>query len=194
MPVLQNAFSNSGWTVAANIGSADAGDAYGGAAAWAPRSRRVQLAGGAAWLARVGASDGITWGARIMAPVPVLGGRDGAVGVAAFAGAGGASAGDTLDLRVPVGATVGYRRALSAHRAIAIYASPIVTWSRVTGGDVERATSTVFRYAIGLDVALTPVIGITLGVESGSDPGAGRPGPRGNVYGIGLSYALSRVP
>ncbi len=194
MPVLQNAFSNPGWTIAANIGTADAGDAYGVAGAWAPRSGTVQVSAGAGWLARVGGADGVTWGLRIMAPVPVLGPRDGGLGLAAFAGVGGASPSDTLELRAPVGATIGYRRAIANGRTISLYGSPLVAWSRTTGGAASGETSTVFRYTIGLDVAVTNRIGVTLGYEGGSDPRPDRPGPRGTIYGVGVSYAIAPLP
>ena len=187
-PVLQNAFLNPGFTVAANFGTGSDANAFGGAVAWAPSSGRMQLSGGAALFdPDVGSSD-VTWGARVMAPIPKISRPN--IGVAAFAGIGGLSANGATTLRVPVGVSVGYRRALRGGRGVSGYVAPFYSWSRVSA---DGATSAgLFRVSFGVDVAILPALGATVGFETGSTASAGEPGPTGSLFGIGLSYALRR--
>jgi hypothetical protein len=190
-PVLQNAFGNPGITVAANFGIGNDVKGYGGAAAWAPGSARFQLSAGAGVLDpdRADAERAFAWGARAM--VPVLRRAAGALGLAAFAGVGGTKSGGVTQLAVPVGAAVGYRRALGASRVISLYAAPFYNQVRVSG-DGGSETGGTFRVSAGLDVALIPALGLTAGYETGATAKDGDPGPQGGVFGVGVSYALRR--
>jgi hypothetical protein len=188
-PVLQNAFLNPGLTVAANFGTGNDAKAYGGAVAWAPQAGRVQLSGGAALVDLDVGSSRVTWGARAMAPIPKV--SRPAVGVAAFAGIGGLSANGATTLRVPVGVSVGYRRALGRGRGISGYVAPFYSWSRLKAGGATNSAG-LFRVSFGVDVAVLPALGATMGYETGSKASAGEPGPTGGLFGVGLSYALRR--
>jgi hypothetical protein len=188
-PVIQNAFLNPGFTVAANFGTGDDANAFGGAVAWAPTSGRAQLSGGAALFDPDAGSSHVTWGARLMAPIPKISRPN--IGVAAFAGIGGLSANGATTLRVPVGASVGYRRELRGGRGVSGYVAPFYSWSRVKADGVTSSAG-LFRISFGVDVAILPSLGATVGYETGSTAGAGEPGPTGGLFGIGLSYALRR--
>jgi hypothetical protein len=153
-PVLQNAFSNPGFTIAANYGTGGDASAYGGAVAWAPRRAVVQLSGGAV-------------------------------------GVGGLSASGATTLRVPAGVSIGYRRALGRDRGVSGYVAPFYSWSRLKA-DGATDSAGRFRISFGVDVAVLPALGLTVGYETGSEARAGEPGPTGGLFGIGLSYALRR--
>jgi hypothetical protein len=149
----------------------------------------MQLSGGAALFdPDVGSSD-VTWGARVMAPIPKV--SRPSIGVAAFAGIGGLSVNGATTLRVPVGVSVGYRRALGRGRGISGYVAPFYSWSRLKDGGVTSSAG-LFRVSFGVDVAILPALGATVGYETGSKAGADEPGPTGGLFGIGLSYALRR--
>jgi hypothetical protein len=188
-PVLQNAFLNPGFTIAANFGTGSDANAYGGAVAWAPRAGRVQLSGGAALFDPDVGSSRVTWGVRAMAPIPKI--SRPAVGVAAFAGIGGLSANGATTLRVPLGVSVGYRRALRRARGISGYVAPFYSWSHLKAAGATNSAG-LFRVSFGVDVAILPILGATVGYETGGKASAGEPGPTGGLFGIGLSYALRR--
>lgn len=211
VPVLQNGFSNPGITVAANYGTAKGVRGFGIAAAWAPVSGRFQVSGGVGGydpdedLLGVdcvanpsspvcgAASTWFTYGGRVAVPLTRLTGN-GSFGVAPFAGLGAANGKTVAFMHVPVGVAAGYRRALGATRAISVYGSSFYGWTRLTS-DVEGAETVskgLIRFSGGLDVALTPGFGVTIGYEAGAKPDAGEPGPTGSIFGIGLSYAFRR--
>jgi hypothetical protein len=118
----------------------------------------------------------------------------GSFGVAPFAGLGAASRNGVSVMHVPVGVAAGYRRALGSTRAISVYGSSFYGWNRMTSDaeGAEAISKGVFRLSGGLDVALTPGFGVTIGYEAGAKADAGEPGPTGSVFGIGLSYAFRR--
>ncbi|MGH7719438.1 MAG: hypothetical protein ACREON_11420 [Gemmatimonadaceae bacterium] len=190
VPVVQSPFAGSGFTVAANFGTTDGANTYGLAASWAPANGRFLLSGGAGALDPDAGDAAVTWGMRAM--VPVMGVRGGSVGVAAFGGLGGASESGVTELRVPVGVTAGYRRALGASRGAAVYVTPFYSWARLSGNEGDARSAGVFRVSLGIDVAVLPSLGVTLGYETGDEASAGDPGPVGGVFGVGLSYALQR--
>ena len=192
VPVLQNAFSNPGFTVAANFGTGDDATTYGAAAAWAPAGGRVQVSGGLGLYDPDGSDGRLTWGVRAAAPLPLPGGLTaGGFGVALFGGLGGASADGATALRVPLGVGLGYRRALGARRGVSGYVTPFYSWTRVSSGDASTSEG-IFRISFGLDVAVLPELGVTLGYELGGEAGPGEPGPTGGLFGVGVSYALRR--
>lgn len=188
-PVLQNAFSNPGITVGVNYGTAKSIRGYGLATAWAPANGRFQVSAG------IGAFDPDsdkrwpTYGGRVAVPLTRWTGS-GNFGVAPFAGIGTASRDDVTLLHIPAGVAAGYRRALGTTRAISVYASPFYSWNRVSAAGSESGG--LFRISGGVDVAVTPAIGLTLGYESGAEADPGEPGASSGSFGIGLSYAFRR--
>ena len=193
LPVLQNGFSNPGITVAVNYGTAEGVRGYGLAAAWAPVSGRFQVSGGGGGYDPDEGKAWFTYGGRVGVPLTKLTGN-GSFGVAPFAGLGAASRQGIAIMHLPVGIAAGYRRALGDTRAISVYGSSFYGWTRLTSDapDVETVSNGVIRFSGGLDVALTPGLGVTVGYEAGAKADAGEPGPTGSVFGIGLSYAFGR--
>jgi hypothetical protein len=193
LPVLQNGFSNPGITVAVNYGTAEGVRGYGLAAAWAPVSGRFQVSGGGGGYDPDEGKAWFTYGGRVGVPLTKLTGN-GSFGVAPFAGLGAASRQGIAIMHLPVGIAAGYRRALGDTRAISVYGSSFYGWTRLTNEapDVETVSNGVIRFSGGLDVALTPGLGVTVGYEAGAKADAGEPGPTGSVFGIGLSYAFGR--
>lgn len=194
LPVLQNAFVGPGFAAAVNGGGGSGGSAYAAALGWAPRSARFQVSVGVGAVVSEGETGG-AFGARVA--VPVFSMMNGALGVAGFAGVGGGQGPRLPAARVglgqaPVGAAVGYRRAIGATRGFSIYAAPFFGYFRNDFGDSTSSTG-LFRIAIGGDFALTRAIGLTAGVEGGGQSkGTGRPGPAGVIWGAGVSYAIGR--
>jgi hypothetical protein len=193
VPVLQNGFSNPGVTAAVNYGTAENIRGYGLAAAWAPVSGRFQVSGGIGGYDRDEGKTWLTYGGRVGVPLTMFTGT-GNFGVAPFAGLGAASREGIGIMHLPVGVAAGYRRALGATRAISVYGSSFYDWTRVTSDveDVETVSKGLIRFSAGLDVAVTPRFGLTVGYEAGATADDGEPGPTGSVFGIGLSYAFRR--
>ena len=189
VPVLQNAFVNPGVTLGVNLASSSEARVYGGALAWVPGSGRLQLSVGVGSLDPDEGSAEATWGARAMLPIPRIGTRS--LGVAAFVGVGGLSAGDATETRIPIGASVGYRGTLGKSRAISAYVAPFLNYSRLKH-DTVSVSKSLLRVSIGVDVAIVRQLGLTVGYEWGGRAPAGNPGPAGGRFGVGLSYALRR--
>jgi hypothetical protein len=122
---------------------------------------------------------------------------NGNLGIAAFAGVGGAqgpklaSGQRTGYGQAPIGASVGYRRALGASRAISFYGAPFYGYFRNDFGNATKSTG-LFRLSIGGDFALTRALGLTVGVETGQNRRAGDAGPSAAMWGGGVSYAFGR--
>jgi hypothetical protein len=194
LPVLQNAFVGPGFAAAVNGGGGSGSSAYAAALAWAPRSARFQISIGAGVHRSEGETGG-AFGARVA--VPVFSMMNGNLGVAAFGGVGGAR-GPTIDgSRVglgyaPVGAAIGYRRALGATRGFSVYAAPFFGFFRSDFGDAGSESTGLFRVSVGADFAVTRAIGVTAGIEAGASGGDDGPGPSGVVWGAGVSYAFGR--
>lgn len=182
LPVLQNAFANSGIAVGLNAGTAPEGQAYALAAGWG--RGRIILGGGIGMTAATG-DNGLAYGARLAVPVWSMAG--GSIGFAAFAGAGGAVAKDANIVQVPLGASVGWRRALGRTRGFSVYAAPHYAWIRDSRVDSAAVTGGRFRAAVGLDVGITPRLGVTLGVEGGQGRVKGV-GADGTSAGLGVSW------
>jgi len=200
-PVLQNAWATPGIVGAVNIAGGSDATVYAAAAAWSPGSGSYQLSGGGGYQTRTGYGSGGVYGFRVA--VPFLGGASSAFGLAAFAGAGGGtgathrtilipSGAVVLDSSVstgqfPVGAALGYRRAIGSNHGVSVYATP--SYVLFSGGTESDG---IFRAAIGADVGITSSIGATAGVEFGQTRPRGFGGPSGTSYGVGVSYALGR--
>ena len=197
VPTLQNAWANPGFTFAVNAGTGGGSQALAGAAAWAPRSGRFQLSAGVGARKSDEGGQGTAYGFR--AAMPVFSFAGGALGVAGFAGVGGAFEPDATfgtDVggtytQVPVGVGLGYRKAFSFIRGVSIYGTPFYSYNRLTVGD-SSASAGLFRVSVGADVGITNRIGVTAGAEFGGSADAGDPGPTGAVYGVGVSFALGR--
>jgi hypothetical protein len=190
VPVLQNAFANAGLTIAVNYGRSDDLQAYAGALAWAPSSARFQVTAGFGSIDPKVGDRSNAWGARASVPITqtMMGGK---VGVGAFAGVGGASQDDVSLLHVPVGATISFRARLGERRGISFYAAPFYSWTRASIGD-ESDTKGLVRASFGVDVAVVPALGITVGYELGQTADADEPGATGGMFGVGVSFALRR--
>ena len=188
-PVLQNAWVTPGIVVAANAGGGSDGSVYAAAASWAPSAGRFQLAGGGGITSRSGGDGRGVFGARIAFPMMQLMG--GAVGLAGFVGVGGGSGtGDdttAVETGVPAGVGIGYRRSLGSTRGFSVYATPHYLWASGKAGNTG-----LIRVAAGLDVGLSPRIGITGGIEMGQSADEGEVGPTGTLYGVGFSFVLGR--
>lgn len=193
LPVLQNAFVGPGLAAALNAGGGGDGTVYAAALGWAPRSARFQVSVGAGALIADGETGG-AFGARVAVPVFSL--MNGNLGIAAFGGLGGAQGPRVQGGRVglgqaPVGAAVGYRRALGQTRGFSVYAAPFFAYFRSDFGDSTKSAS-LFRIAIGSDFALTRAIGLTAGLEAGAARTGNGAGPDGVIWGAGVSYAFGR--
>jgi hypothetical protein len=193
LPVLQNAFVGPGLAAAVNVGGGSGASAYAAALAWAPRSGRLQVSlGGGAFV-----SSGSTGGAfGLRAAMPVFSLMNGNLGIAAFAGIGGAQGPREARGRaglgqVPVGAAVAYRRALGATRGFSVYAAPFFEYFRSDFGEAGNESAGLFRVSVGGDFAVTRKIGVTAGLETGAARDDG-PGPSGLLWGVGVSYAFGR--
>lgn len=190
-PVLQNAFANPGLAVAVNFGSGTGQSFFGAAGAWGLGSGRIQVSGVAGGQRANGSSRG-AYGGRLAAAVWSSSG--GALGVAGFAGVGGASSTRLKGVltnpavtSVPVGLTVGYRRPLGATRGVSAYASPLYRWTRTdSSGTIVSAGS--MRGAVGLDFAFSQSLGITVGGEFGGQKGNAGTG----LFGVGISFVPGR--
>ncbi len=188
-PVLQNAFTNRGFTVGVDFGSGNDLSSYGAAVAWAPMSAKYALSGGIAYLDPKFGSGTATYGARLMVPVFH---RFPQFGVAPFVGMGGATRDGVTAWQIPLGIAAGYRRALGASgRAISGYVSPFYSWGRVRENG-QTSTHGLFRVSFGVDAAVLPQVGVTLGYETGAKAGVGEAGATGGIFGLGISYALHR--
>src|SRR4029079_18825958 len=97
---------------------------------------RLQLGGGLGFETRTGRSSRAAYGARVAIP---LGAASSSFGFAAFAGVGGGAAGtnatappnpggvvfpDTTasSLQIPVGASIGWRKAIGSSHGVSVYA------------------------------------------------------------------------
>ncbi len=185
-PVLQNAFVNPGITAGVDFGAGDNLKSFGGAVAWSPLSGKYQLSGGAAYLDPKGGSGTATYGARLM--VPVYGGSS-AFGVAPFVGMGGTNLNGVNDWQIPLGVSAGYRRALSNGRGVSAFVAPFYSWARARENGVTQ-THGLFRVSVGVDAAVLPSLGVTVGYETGANAGEGEAGATGGLFGVGVSYAL----
>jgi hypothetical protein len=190
VPVLQNAFANPGLTIGINYGKGDDSKAYAGAISWAPASARFQVTGGFGAFEPDGADRASAWGARASVPITqtMMAGK---LGIGAFAGVGGASQNAVSLLNVPVGASVSWRTRLGERRGISLYAAPFYSWTRVKA-DEESQNKGLLRASLGVDVAVVPSLGITVGYELGQKAGEDEPGATGGTFGVGISYALRR--
>lgn len=189
LPVLQNGFSNSGITVAGNYGRSSDLVGYGAAVAWAPASGRFQLSAGGGAVTPDGGARATSYGVRAAMPLgSLLGG--GRIGLAPFAGVGGATFEGRRIMQIPVGIGAGFRARLGATRSVAVFATPFYSWTRASGSNIESTRAGLLRVSLGVDVALLPKVGATIGWESGQSAKDGDPGASSSTLGVGLSYVL----
>lgn len=193
LPVLQNAFSNPGIAVAGNFANGTGQSFYGVAAGYGLGSGRLQLSGAAGVQRANGATRG-AYGGRVAAMLWSSSG--GALGAGAFGGLGGATrtrdASGTTNAAVmilPLGVSVGYRRALGASRGISGYVSPLYRWTRAQT-DIATTTTGTIGGAAGVDFAISQSFGATIGAEFGKS-GAG-PVKSSSTVGFALSFVPGR--
>jgi hypothetical protein len=188
VPVLQNAWAMPGTVAAINFGGGSDGQAFAVAAAWAPPTGSVQLSGGAGFRNLTGLGNRSAYGLRLAIPI---GPSNRALGFAAFAGLGGGSvnasdadsAASTSE--VPLGAVIGWRRALDAVRGVSIYASP--SYLFLSGGSHSGG---LVRGAVAIDMGITRSFGLTAGIDFGQSRDRAFGGPSGVLFGAGLAYAF----
>jgi hypothetical protein len=196
-PVLQNAWATPGIVGAVNIAGGSDATVYAAAGAWTPVSGRFQLSGGLGYQTRTGGTSGGVYGVRVAMP---FGGASSTFGFAGFAGAGGGGSAKQVDLpgaaaldstpstgQFPVGAAIGWRRAVGSNHGVSVYATPSYVF--FTGGS---KTGGLIRAAVAADVGITSSLGATGGVEFGQTRPRGFGGPSGTSYGLGVSYAFGR--
>ena len=192
-PVLQNAFSNPGLTVAGNYAGGDGTGLLAAAIAFAPGAGRFQFSGGVGRLtteAAAGETDDRTataWGGRLA--FPVFSFATGRGGIALYGGYGSASADTVKQVQAPFGAGAGWRMGLGATRALSVYATGTYLWARQTMGEKEESAGRV-RFAAAADVTVIRNLGLTVGFEGGANAKEGKPGPAGSILGVGLSWAF----
>lgn len=189
IPTLQNAWAAPGGVVAFNFGGGPDGQTYAAAMSYAPSSAKLLFAGGYGWRNGSGTTQNGVYGLRLAFP---FGSKTGSFGFAAFAGVGGGpetTVRDTLSstTQVPIGLSIGWRRFFGGSQGFSIYASPNYVF--YSGG---TANGNLMRVGIGSDIAISPAIGVTLGVDLGGTREAALGGPSGVVYGVGVSYAFKR--
>lgn len=191
VPALQNAFANPGLAVAANVAGGDGQSFLGLAGAYGLGAGRLQ-ASAAAGMQRAARATRGAYGARVAATLWTSSG--GSLGAGAFAGVGGAprtrdEAGVTTNaavLQLPVGITIGYRRPLGARRGFSVYGSPLYRWARSEANAVTTSSGS-FALAAGLDLGITPSLGLTVGGElSRARKGGGPAG--GTLFGGAVSF------
>ena len=187
LPVLQNAFAYPSIAVAANVGYSEDALTLGAAGTWVPSSARYIVSGGAGLLSpEEGDENGFAAGARVAAPIRTF--LDGALGVAGFAGAGGAWFEAFDEVNVAAGVGVGWRRAFGVGRGVSLHTAPHVRWVRNSLEGGSSSTAWLFRISAGVDLTITSSIGATIGVEAGSTSDESAPLMAGTIAGAGLSY------
>lgn len=202
LPVLQGAFPGRGFAVAANVGRASGQPAVLGAAGFGARSGSLHFDLGAGVL--TGGRDGyrsgqFMYGGRLA--VRAVQFFDERVAVTPFAGYGStrakltraarADSGTTVQFEeTPVGAAVGGRIAVGG-RAVALSVAPFYAWYRQSGA-VATDTRGRLRATVSAEVALTPRIGVGLGIETGQTSDSVRPGPQGSLIALSASFAVGR--
>jgi len=197
-PVLQNAWANSGVTVAGDYGNASNASAFAGALAWSPVQSRFQLSAGGGLVRSDSGGSRAGYGARLAIPVRSF--ASGSLGTAIFVGVGVTSRlirQPTATQRVtlssfPIGLAFGFRHSLGSTRGVSVYVSPFYLISRQVGDSLTRPTGGAMRASVGVDATIAPQIGLTVGYEAGAAAANRHPGPIGGVFGIGISYALHR--
>jgi hypothetical protein len=76
-------------------------------------------------------------------------------------------------------------------RGVSIYAAPFYSWTRAKL-EGESTSTGLFRASFGLDVTVVSSLGLTVGYELGQKADDDEPGAGGDVFGVGISYALRR--
>ena len=195
-PALQSAFSSPGLVVAGNFGSSTGQTFYGGAAGYGLGANGRIFLSAAAGAQRANEATRGAYGAR--AAMSVWTSRGGALGASAFAGVGGAMRTKAPDgtttnpqlVSLPLGVSVGYRRAMGQTRGISAYVSPMYKWTRAEADGI-RAASGAMGVAIAGDVALSRSFGLTIGTELGrTGTGTGR--KTTSVLGVAVSFVPRR--
>lgn len=188
LPVLQNAFTNPGFTVAANYGAGGGDFALGLAAAWAPGGGRFQVAGGVGVFRPDADDEYTTAGGRVSVPVAHF--MDGNLGLATFAGAGGAWREGVTLMDVPVGLGIGYRWFVGDGRGASVHLAPMYRFIRHGTAEGTSTQASLFRVAGGVDMTVWRTLGMTVGYEAGTTSQEVPDSPPRGVLGLGLGWAF----
>jgi hypothetical protein len=188
-PTLQNAWVAPGGVVAFNFGGGPEGQTYAAAVSYAPGSAKVLVAGGYGWRNGSGTTQSGVYGLRLAVPFSKA---TSSFGFAAFVGVGGGPQSTVRDTvasttQVPIGLGIGWRRFFGGSQGISVYATPNYVF--YSGG---TANDGLMRVGIGTDIAISPALGVTLGVDLGGTRREILGGPSGVLYGLGVSYAFRR--
>ncbi len=215
-PVLQNVWSTPGVVGAFNVGGGGGTTVYAAALSWTPAMGRVQVIGGTGLATGIGSGSRGAYGIRVAAPLggtsstvgfAVFGGVGGGParttttavsctvfqpGCAVITPTRATSAIFVFDSTtnttiIPVGASIGWRRAVNGSHGISVYASP--TYVFCSGG---TSSGSLFRVGLGIDGGLSSSLGLTGGLEFGGTRPRAIGGPSGVVYGAGISYAFGK--
>lgn len=188
LPVLQSAFANPGITAAMNVGYSRDALGYGLAAAWAPSTARYVLSAGAGAYDVNESGSAPSGGARVSMPLATY--WEEALGLAGFAGAGGAWREEWNQLAVAAGIALAWRREYGVGRGVSLHTAPMVRWMRNSADGESSESAALFRISAGVDVTITRSIGATLGFESGQTRRDAVPGLDRSLAGVGVSYVF----
>lgn len=187
LPVLQNGLVGPGTAIAIDGGVGGGSRAVAGAVSWGPRSGRFQIVGGGGVFE---AATGDYWpgyGARVAIPLRRI--ESLALGIAAFVGIGGGRRDSTSMVRVPAGVAVGWQHPLGATRSISLYAAPFYSWARASVSGRAGTRRNGASVSAGVDLALAPSFGVTVGFEAGARSLPDVTGG-GGLLAAGISYAF----
>jgi hypothetical protein len=214
-PVLQNVWATPGLVGAVNVAGGGGSTVYAAALSWTPGYGNLQVSGGGGWATGIGSSRG-AYGIRVAAPFGGVSSEVGFSVFAGAGAAPSRTTSTTVSCTVirpecavigpvvstsglirfdsttnttviPIGASIGWRRATGGSTGFSIYAAPAYVYY---GGGTN--STGLMRVAIGIDAGFTQNIGVTGGFEFGGTRPQAIGGPSGVVYGLGVSYAFAR--
>lgn len=188
LPVLQNSFTNPGFTVAANYGAGGGAFGLGLAAAWSPGGGRFQVSGGVGIFRPVEGDEYTTAGGRVSVPVRHF--MEGNLGVATFAGAGGAWREGMTMMDVPIGLGIGYRWFVGDGRGASVHVAPMYRFVRNATAEGSSTQASLFRIAGGVDMTVWRTLGVTVGYETGTTMETVPDSPPRGVLGLGIGWAF----
>jgi len=186
LPVLQNGLASPGVVVAGNYGHQAGSNGFGAAVGYSPTSARLQISAGLGSHQQTGIKSSVSYGLR--AAAVVFGGMNGNFGIAPFAGVGGGGAKGTRESLFPVGVAAGLRRVIGS-KVLSIYGAPMYEWASSNASGIKQRKG-LFRASAGLDASFSSKVGATVGAEFGASAATSAPGPRGTVFGAGISYKV----
>jgi hypothetical protein len=214
-PLLQNVWATPGLVGAVNVAGGGGSTVYAAALSWTPQFGSLQVSGGTGFATGIGSSRG-AYGLRVAAPFGGASAEVGFAVFGGVGAASTRTTSTTVSCTVvrpecavitpvvsrsglitfdsttnstviPIGASIGWRRATGGSTGISLYTSPAFVY--YGGGTTSTG---LMRVGIGIDAGFTPNIGMTAGFEFGGTRPQAIGGPSGVVYGLGVSYAFTR--